>query len=340
MKRPHARGTGTRKAGRREPPPAQFSDLLSASLAAAVRDFQRRLKRCRRHRDAESIHQLRVQSRRLAVCCDLLDALGGGAPVSKARRRVKKLLRSLARLRDTQVQQDLFRSVPARLDSAAKILRRGLRREEPRWARRVTERCRRVRAADLDPLLLNTRHLGALSGRTESAAERGLETAIEKWLEQLDAEARRRLKLVRASRPESLHRFRIAVKHLRYGHEAVASVLPGKPDGTLRRLRSLQGKLGEIQDLEMGRARIEAAAAAHRRAGKKLNPLRLWLVRQRDGRIRRLLENRSRLRAALTVSYSTRKKATRSDFSSPLRRVPRTRLKNSTVSSRVNRRSS
>ena len=92
--------------------------LMNDALTTALREFRRLVKRCRSQGDAESIHRLRIQSRRMVVWCDLLHSLDAGSGTQEARRCIKKLLRALARVRDAQVQQELLKKVPRRWTAA------------------------------------------------------------------------------------------------------------------------------------------------------------------------------------------------------------------------------
>ena len=66
---------------------------------------------------------------------------------------MKKLLRSLARLRDLHVERELLARAPRSVSEAARSIRRELKREEPRRARRVAERCRRLHPSRIRDLL-------------------------------------------------------------------------------------------------------------------------------------------------------------------------------------------
>ena len=266
---------------------------LGVALSKDLRDFRRRLKVCRHRPDAEAIHQLRVQTRRMVVWCDLLGGLDADHhQIREARRRLKKLLRSLARLRDLQVQVILLTSVPKRLEPAARRLKRDLRNEEPHWDQRVKERLRRIRPSRLSSLMLGGETAATVvSAAIQAADPNGEAVVVGRWLMELQDAAETRLHDARGGSPGALHRFRIAVKHLRYGLEAVSGSFVGISATTLRRLRNLQGKLGAIQDFEVCRVRLETLTGRHPGWTDELDPLRRWLLQQRDGRIRRLIGN-------------------------------------------------
>ncbi|MBL9173281.1 MAG: CHAD domain-containing protein [Verrucomicrobiales bacterium] len=261
---------------------------LSRGVRKCVADFRRRVRRCRDSGDARAIHELRVQSRRLVVWCELLESLGGGRRAREARRRVKKLLRSLARLRDLHVQREWLSRAPRSISDPARSFRRQLREEEPRRARRVAERCRRMHPGRILDLLEGV--LG--SGRLPSDGV-ALSKGIQHWLDSLEGRAWERQAAIRARDPQTLHRFRIAVKHLRYGLE-IASVLGWEtPDRAVDSLRDLQGRLGDIQDFDVCHRRLDSWSRDPGRSRVSWEPLRRWLLRERDRRVRAFLKRRS-----------------------------------------------
>lgn len=263
---------------------------LTASVGEATQKFRRRLKRCRTRNDSNSIHELRVEARRLLVWCDLLRWLRPGGTANTTRRELKRLLRLLARLRDTQVQLELLEAAPVSLRTAARRLRRSLRREEKRQSDRVRHRCR-----DIHPLRMSAGLVGAAGSlaavRRFREGRTLLPSALQDWMDHLQQRARKSYAQVAATRPASLHELRIALKHLRYGLEAMAP--PAVPGFTslVRDLRRAQGILGEIQDADVFLRLLEDGKPdeAHAYAG-----LAAWLTRRRATRIRQFFARKPR----------------------------------------------
>ncbi len=278
-----ASGKGT--AGRKKAPEAGRA-YLTASARQAAQKFRRRLKRCRTRDDPDSIHELRVEARRLLVWCDLLLWLRPGGIAGSTRRELKRLLRLLARLRDTQVQLELLEQAPVSLHAATGRLRRSLRREEKRQSDRVRHRCRDTHPLRMvEGLLDEAGSLAAVrrfrGGRTQ------LPSALLDWMDRLHHRAGSAHAHVAPTRPASLHKLRIALKHLRYGLEAV--VPPATPGFAplVRHLRRAQGILGEIQDADVfvGQLRDEKP---------EYDDLVTWLVRRRTTRIRQFFAQEPR----------------------------------------------
>ena len=257
---------------------------FARGVRRSAAEFRRRVRRCRDSGDSRSIHELRVQSRRLAVWCELLESLGGGRRAREARRRVKKLLRSLARLRDLHVQRGLLTGAPKSLSESARSIRRRLKVEEPRRARRVAERCRRMHPGRIHDLLDGVVGSGRLPSESTSLLK-----GVQVWLDSLEGRVRERQAAIQARKPQSLHRFRIAVKHLRYGLEVAEELGWETPVRTLETLRGLQGRLGEIQDFDVCHRRLGCLKREWERAEHSWEPLRKWLLRERDRRIRAFL---------------------------------------------------
>jgi hypothetical protein len=77
---------------------------LRRLLKKVWKDYLKSFRRCRAKFSKDSVHRLRVESRRLLALLNLLETLVGPAPVAQPRRLMKKNLRCLGSLRDTQVQ--------------------------------------------------------------------------------------------------------------------------------------------------------------------------------------------------------------------------------------------
>ena len=271
---------------------------LAREVRRSADDFRKRVRRCRHELDVRSVHHLRIQARRLVVWCELLAALGAGNHAVEARRRVKRLLRSLGRLRDLHVQRDLLEGAPKRLVKPARFLRRRLKREESRRMQRVKDRCRRQHPGRISDLLDSVFQAGRFS---RDVSPEVLSQGIIDWIASLQAEAGKRLRGARATMPASVHRFRIAVKRLRYGLEAAVELMPKLKSGAADPLRDLQVELGKIQDAEVCRLRVEGLSVGSKSGVPRLEGLHTWLMRTRDEHVHHLLSRRTELLAALTV---------------------------------------
>ena len=103
--------------------------LLAQSLKQQWRRHRKARRRCRRDCSEESVHGLRVATRRLVAVLDLLDILHSLPALAKARHALKGEMRFSGALRDTQVQLGLLRKI---MGPESKKIRRQLRADERR----------------------------------------------------------------------------------------------------------------------------------------------------------------------------------------------------------------
>lgn len=265
-------------------------DFLGASTRASLRLFRRQLRRCRRRLDADSVHDLRVAARRFMVWCDLLAWLQAEASVTVARRRVKRLLRALAALRDLQVQLELLQAMPRAAMAGVRVCRRWYLREMDVEMKRVDRCCRRLAARKIaDGLRDGLKSLGPQRNRRPRSDRLDTDAEIRRWVRSLAARAGRTHRRVNAADPDSLHRLRIALKHLRYALEALAELPMASTKTGLLSLRARLDLLGEIQDADVFQRRLGVAVKVHPRHAGALRVLVRWLLRRREARIRRFL---------------------------------------------------
>ena len=277
--------------------------------ALAVRTVRRRLHAvwkdldaaCRDEGDAETIHRLRVASRRAIAALDAFGTLMPGGSRRWFRRRLRDLRRAAGAARDLDVLADrLTDDVPPSPASAARRrLVAMLARRRP-IARRpvVAARERLVAAGWTERVADLVDRLAA--GRTNPSARdysrRRLKRAVRRFFERADRNIRR---------GAELHRLRIDGKRLRYTLEIFATLLA--PDHRRRcekTLEALQEGLGRYTDHEaiadrlrrwsdqpvveadrrlldaMGRAEHDAADRARKRFVK-------WWTRSRRRDLRR-----------------------------------------------------
>jgi CHAD domain-containing protein len=225
--------------------PARLPRLLDQRW----RRFRKAWSSCRRRFSEESVHQLRVEARRLLAFLDLLQVLVHGREVRALQEAVRKLLKRFARLRDTQVQILFLQPHEERL-AAARAFAGRLRRREGRLSRKL-ERKLQGKARRKTKALV-----GSL--RAEVTA------AVEAWARRASAETRVRRVLVNAfeqaarlcgqidpARSLTIHRTRVAFKHYRYLVELLQPWLSWAGDPCLRAMHDYQTMMGEIQDAEV-----------------------------------------------------------------------------------------
>ena len=223
--------------------------------------YRRKLRRCQRQLSAEALHDLRVQTRRLLTCLDLLAPIAGApAKCAAARKTLHKRLSALGPLRDAHVQRV---DLDARLEKYPELapLHRHVRRREHRLSQSVGKELRKTGISRLAHRMGVFRR-GLVAGLKDASAIARLRA---KYAESMRAG----LAAVDALREHDfrdlakVHAARILLKHLRYGAEVLPASVRGVTRAQLLRLRKCVGALGRIHDIDVQLKRI----ARHEKKG-------------------------------------------------------------------------
>jgi CHAD domain-containing protein len=193
------------------------------------------------------VHQLRVTGRRLEAALGLMGALIGRAPVTKLRRRLKEVRRSLGDLRDLQRQLEAVAEEPL-LDEYLTERSGHL----PKTISKCRKVLRKVRTRKLEKGLEMVDALVAalLQEDGEENAQALLHRAIWETLLRAMAQAEE----VDPDHSFSYHPLRIALKRFRYEAEIYAAagwpIALDRHDGW-DKLKELHQALGALQDNEV-----------------------------------------------------------------------------------------
>ena len=237
----------TRQTERAAPLPADIPGFLLRALEGRWHRFAAELAQSRRRCTEPGIHDLRVATRRLLAVLDLSGAVLPGEPAPRARRLLRKYLRSFSPLRDCHVRILTLRAYTRRYTVARPLLR-DARAEERLLVREASRAIARFDQAALErEVTAIARALTALEGGAAVAAGQVLEGAAAK--KYLRVASRRRK--VTASSARSIHRLRVAFKEFRYTIEALLPLYPAVDRPRLKAMRALQDAMGEIQDIEV-----------------------------------------------------------------------------------------
>lgn len=230
-------------------------ELLLAALRTRWRVLLKQLGRCRRRCPEPAVHDLRVATRRCMAAIDLLMSVPVSPGAGKARQQLKKLLKFMGPLRDTQVQILLVRKEMDRFPELEPLLTILLLREQ-RYLKRISSRMGTVQLRvlrqgissgmkDLQRLMrmsairpvLGLALQGALGGEFIQVVE------LRHHLNRLD--------------PATIHRMRVAFKRFRYAIEIL------RPDIEARvhdEMNAFQTRMGDIHDLEVLHSSVERLA--------------------------------------------------------------------------------
>ena len=264
-------------------------DEIDLSLRALWSRYRRQLRRCQRKLSTETVHDLRVQTRRLLVCLDLFGTLTKGSDeLASARRILSKRLTALGPLRDAHVQ---LIDLDERLADFPEVipLHFHLHRRANRLARSVGKKLGKMGTTKLGRRLsaLRRQILAELHG---NGAARRLREAYGKSLGE-------GLAILAAARTDhfchevGVHEARICLKHLRYGAEALPASVRAVTPTRLNRIKKTTAALGRIHDIDVHLVRIAKLESKGRLLSDSLAAYRKELARCR----RRLVTEAMRL---------------------------------------------
>ena len=238
---------------------ARTEPMVGPFLATKLRAFNARLEelgqRTLASGDGEAVHDLRVAIRRTRTLLDLGRDIFGRFRVDEVRRALGDVQRATGALRDEEVLLELALSlVMKRQDIRAWVEARKRRERRLRTAVRHVVRTGQLQSARrlLDALL---------AFRVKPTRDRRLDKFAQRALLQAEKEVARRRRACANDAP-TLHRLRIAYKHLRYRAETFADILP--PDVAapiVRACTRFQSLLGDVHDVDVVKASVERARA-------------------------------------------------------------------------------
>lgn len=230
---------------RRAPP-------IERLLRQRATNLLRRRREVKENGDPETIHDLRVATRRLQEVLDLFEPVLPKPERRRARRRARRIRHDFAELRDADVLHGLVRGMravaPAGEKKAIGPIERRLRLKAERLRRALAKgdhgapRVAGIRKR-LEALLDHLEEHPAEPAEAARAARVGL--------------ARRARELERArrgaasGRAQPAHRLRVAVKRWRYALEILDASSLGPFTEAIETARRLQEKLGTLHDLDV-----------------------------------------------------------------------------------------
>ena len=230
------------------PSEGQLASRLDRTFKLAWRSYRRAFKRCQKKLSRATVHQLRLETRRLLALVDLFEPLVAGKAADELSRRVIQPFKTSGRLRDAQVMLcDVERRL-RRFPDARRFKKELLRREK-RLSRQLERKLRRVR---LKPLKIRMDALRKELCVAVKPAE-GCHRARVRLLKGVDRAFANVVALRRSitpAKPRTVHRTRIVFKKFRYMVEQLRPLLPHLTGGSPGKLRGHQKLMGDIQDCE------------------------------------------------------------------------------------------
>lgn len=242
--------------------PAQVGQPLARVLQARYRTYRDQIKLCRQGCGTESVHELRVATRRLIAQLVLLECIAPRSATGKASRLLKRRLKSLSQLRDTHVQRIFIEEHIDRFPELI-LVRDYLKRRERRLEKEVDRRARKFKNGKLGQWIAAVCAALLLHPEDEEGQRRLAATVLQATSQAYQA-ARQRLAAVDPTDLETVHQTRVAFKKFRYMVESLAPVLVQINPRQLRALALYQRRMGNIQDLAVMQACLAAFIARHR----------------------------------------------------------------------------
>ena len=227
--------------------------------------------------DVESVHKMRVTTRRLQASLDLLQFGKQKKEIKKVKAKLRKWRRKLSIVRNYDVFLLLLDSEAAKqkaINKSLGALKSELQKRRDHLSRMVITYLKRVSVDKLAARLgitLEEASAGPASGETtvanvemsaperEEAAGVGLKLGGDRAIARraamrIEQRAEEFLALAELAKPtthpEELHQLRIAAKRLRYLFEIAADMGLGGSVTALNWLRSLQDRIGDWHDLD------------------------------------------------------------------------------------------
>jgi CHAD domain-containing protein len=275
----------------RQKPTRQPLTDLSTSLLEALderwRIFRTTLKRCQKKSSEESVHDLRVATRRLISTLDLLACINPAGNLRMAQRTLKRHLKAFGPLRDAQVQRlsidKMLSSFPELGGFHAYLVKRERKRVQS-----LSGAVQRIRTGKIQRIIRTTSQqvetlLETPARRQEKRASalRAVDAAFNRVIE-------RKLAIDPSDSP-TIHRMRVAFKKFRYMVEALAPMLDRGTSKRLKAMNALQGSMGDIQDAEVLLMSVRTFMRKHGQEG--------------DASLVRVLEELSRRRTVLIEDF-------------------------------------
>lgn len=274
-------------------PDDPLPEALRSTLAHQLRAFEQNLEGARRNLDSEFLHDLRVATRRSRALLGEVRRELADPAAERLRSELRRIASATNEARDLDV---LLLDLAGEMTRAPAEDRPGLHTVELLLRADRLEQARLVRRLLGGPGTARLRkHWHACLARPAPSDAPLVGAVVTKRVRRrvrrLIEDARR---AEPATNPADLHELRLAAKKVRYLLEAWGSLVVDDVGGVIRQLKTVQDRLGELNDLAVQDHRLRNLA--HRMDDRRaLLALGAWLERlraRREQRQQELLEHR------------------------------------------------
>ena len=275
------------------PGEGQLAARLDRAFKSAWHSYRRAFKRCQKKLSRTTVHQLRVETRRLLALVDLFDPLLAGEAPVKISLSFKPPFKISGRLRDTQVMLGNVEQRRGRFPETKRFQKELLRREK-RLRRQLERKLGRTR---LKPL---KNRMDALRKELRAGVQQaeGRHCAWVNLLKGVDrafANAVARRRSITPTKPQAVHRTRVAFKKFRYMVEQLRSLVPRASGGSPGKLRGYQKLMGDIQDCETLLTALDKFVRDEKSEARRLRKFRAAVKRDHARLLARYLQRADEL---------------------------------------------
>jgi len=234
-----------------------------------------------------------VASRRLISQFDLLGSIVSDATVGKGRRVLRRRVKALGALRDTQLQCAFIAERLDEFPELAAVYRSLQRRERSLLKGAAAEfrvfKLRKIRRFVDDLLGIIVDHM------TNFAKGKQLCSTVFWVANDAYLEVARRQQAVDLQDLSTVHSMRIAFKRFRYIMEALSPHVTGFDHRKLRTLAGYQRRMGAIQDLVVIQNCVSTFAGQNSAASKQLDSFSKYLLERRTRAVRSFARSADKL---------------------------------------------
>lgn len=262
--------------------PAALAQHLAESVHAARRRYRNQVRQCRKKFSGKSVHELRIETRRILALIHLLEALQFEDGLKKLRKLFKKRLDAFDELRDTHVQLDLLKPLWPDFPET-RDFKKLLRRRKKKLGRELSRHVQSLKNAQLNRRLKKLEKT-LLSCSATPTAERGGALALAALGHAFRGVALLR-RQVRKNEPKTIHRLRVGFKRFRYMTELLDPFLATVKAKQLDQIKAYQTLAGDVQDREVLLATLDCAVRDGEISRRSAKGLRTALIRQRRNSI-------------------------------------------------------
>ena len=269
------------------------TEELVSSFNRSWKRFSDTWKKTRANASEKSVHDLRVNTRRLIATLELARVLSNRRDIARVQRHFKKVLKSMGPLRDVQVQLENISGI--RQGGVIGDFMRRLKRRESEEIQRTQNALKRDKKRRL---AAEMKQLGAeIGGLRETLDAERIHRSVDRILSVRRNEfskAKRQFDRLQPGNDETLHAMRIALKKLRYVIEALEPVLGPSAKAQAREMHAFQQLMGECRDLDILRIELESWA---KKKGKSIAivPVLEQLHERRKVLLKKIIESSEKL---------------------------------------------